>query len=190
MVQKNNETVPAEEVVESIPVSSFVTTFWDQYEQASERARHLREDREDAYINTVREVINFNKQYRKSLANLYEQAKKTNQDMVSEMMNQFNFEKVKEVIPSEDHEELKTQFKEVTGQMENLALTPVRSFFHIIDQLEDSFERNTESSIAYSRESRNAWLEVRKEYVKKARNTQLDLVERSKNSLNELVKSR
>ncbi|WP_160720390.1 hypothetical protein [Bacillus sp. USDA818B3_A] len=190
MVQKKNETVPAEEAVESIPGASFVKTFWEQFEQSSERARQLRENREDAYINTVREVVKFNKQYRESLAKFYEQAKKTNKDVVSELMTQFNPGKEKEDNHSEDSEELKKQFAEVTGQMEKLALTPVRNFFHIIDQLEDSFEKNTESTIANDRDRRNAWLEVRKEYVKKTQNAHLDLVERSKNSLKELVKTR
>ncbi|MEH7414845.1 hypothetical protein V7266_06120 [Neobacillus drentensis] len=190
MVQKRNETVPVEELVESIPVGSFVTTFWDQFEQSSERAKKLREDQEDAYFNALREVINFNKQYRKSLSSLYEQARKTNKEVVSEVVQQINTGIDKEAVASEDREELKNQFNEVSGQLEKLALTPVRSFFNIIDQLEDSFEKNAESGLAYSREHRNAWLEVRKEYAKKARNTQLDLVERSKNSLKELVKTR
>jgi hypothetical protein len=190
MVQKKNETVPAEAVVESIPMASFVTTFWEQFEKSSERARKLREDREDAYFNAVREVIQFNKQYRHSLENLYEQAKKTNKDMLSEVMSQINSITVKEVVPSADHEELTNQLKDVTEQMEKLAFTPVKSFFHVVDQLEDTFEQNTESGIAYTRERRNAWVQVRKEYVNKARNTHLDLVERSKNSLKELVKTR
>lgn len=190
MVQKKNETVPAEELVESIPVGSFVTTFWDQFEQSSERARQLRENQEDAYFNAVREVIKFNKQYRKSIASLYEQARTTNKEVVSGVVQQINAIVDKDAVASEDREELNNQFNEVSGQLEKLALTPVRSFFHIIDQLEDSFEKNAESGIAYNRESRNAWLEVRKEYAKKARNTHLDFVERSKNSFKELVKTR
>jgi formate dehydrogenase maturation protein FdhE len=190
MVQNKNETVSAEEIVESIPVGSFVTTFWEQFEQSSERARQLRETREDAYFNAVREIIKFNKQYRNSITALYDQARKTNQEVVSDVMHQFNMGKEKETVTSVEREELKNQFKEVSGQMEKLALTPVRSFFHIIDQLEDSFEKNAESGIAYNRERRNSWNEVRKEYVKQARNTNLDFVERSKNSLKELVKTR
>ncbi|ULT58366.1 hypothetical protein L1999_07545 [Neobacillus drentensis] len=190
MVQKNNETVPTEDLVESIPVGSFVATFWDQFEQSGERARQLRENREDAYFNAVREVIKFNKQYRNSLTALYEQARKTNKEVVSDVMQQINAGKENEQVTSEDHEELKNQFKEVTGQMEKLALTPVRSIFHIIDQFEDNFEKNAEAGIAYNRERRNAWDEVRKEYVKKARSTHLDFIDRSKNSLKELVKTR
>ena len=190
MVQKKNETVPTEETVESIPVGSFVTTFWDQFEQSGERAQQLRENREDAYFNAVREVIKFNKQYRNSITALYEQARKTNKEVVADVMQQINTGIEKEAVISEDREELKNQFKEVTGQMEKLALTPVRSIFHIIDQFENNFEKNAEAGIAYNRERRNAWYEVQKEYVKKARSAQLDILDRSKNSLKELVRTR
>ncbi|WML38866.1 hypothetical protein RCG19_16940 [Neobacillus sp. OS1-2] len=198
MAQKKSETVLTTDekviptVEESIVVGSFVTTFWDQYEQSRERAEQLRENREDAYVNAVREVIKFNKQYRKSLATLYEQAKRTNKDMATELMHQINRGKEvekDETIHVDDRAELKNQLKEVTGQLEKLALTPIRSIFHIVDQLEDNFEKNAEANIANNRGRRNAWLAVRKEYVKKARNTHLNLVERGKNGFKELIKT-
>jgi len=192
MAQKKSETVATNEKViptdeESTAVGSFVITFWDRYEQSRERAQHIRENREDAYINVVREVIQFNKQYRKSIARLYDQTKKTNKDVVSELMRQFNTGK--EEVQIHDREELKNQLKEVSGQLEKFALTPIKSFFNIVDQLEDNFEKNAKSSVAYARDRRNAWFQVRKEYVKKARNTHLNLVERGRNSFKELVKT-
>ncbi|MCM3767447.1 hypothetical protein [Neobacillus niacini] len=197
MAQKKMETVPeVEEKVMPGAKGSFVTTFWDQYELSRERSEKLREDREDAYLNAIREVIKFNKQYRKSLAKLYDQTKKTNKEMVSEVAHQFNARKeenkedVIPVVQENDGEELKKQLKEVSGQLEKLALTPIKSFVQIVDQLEDNFEKNAESNIAFARERRKAWLEVRKEYVNLARDTHLNLVERSKNSLKELVKTR
>jgi hypothetical protein len=171
---------------------SFVNTFWDQYERSRVRAKQLRENREDAYLHAVREVIKFNKQYRKSIAKLYEQSKKTNQEMVTELKQQITArkEEVKEeAVQTNEREELKKQLKEVSGQLEKLALTPIRSVFQFIDQLEDHFEKNAEASVAFARERRNAWFEVRKEYVKLARNTHLNLVERGKSSLRELVKT-
>ncbi len=215
MAQKKNETVPAveekvipaaeEKVIKAVeekvipaveePVNkgSFVNTFWDQYEQSREREEQLRENREDAYLNAVREVIKFNKQYRKSISKLYEQSKKTNKEMFSELMHQINTrrEEDKEVAAtiSDDREELKKQLKEVSGQLEKLMLTPIKSIVNVIDQLEDNFEKNAESNIAFARERRNAWLKVRKEYVKLARNAHLSLVERGKSSFNELVKT-
>jgi glutamyl-tRNA reductase len=197
MAQKKMETVPEVEVKETPEVNgSFVTTFWDQYELSRERSEKLRESREDAYLNAIREVIKFNKQYRKSLSKLYDQTKKTNKEMVNEVVHQLNSrkEEMKEeaaaVVPENDREELKKQLKEVSGQLEKLALTPVQSFVQIFEQLEDNFEKNAESNITFARERRNAWLEVRKEYVKLARDMHLNLVERSKNSLKELVKTR
>jgi Polyhydroxyalkanoic acid inclusion protein (PhaP_Bmeg) len=196
MAQKKMETVPeVEEKVTPEEKGPFVTTFWDQYEQSRERSEKLRESREDAYLTAIREVIKFNKQYRKSLVKLYDQTKKTNKEVVSEVVHQLNARKEEakeEAVPvnANDRDELKTQLKEVSGQLEKLAITPIKSFVQVVEQLEENFEKNTESNIAFARERRKAWLEVRKEYVKLARDTHLNLVERSKNSLKELVKTR
>jgi hypothetical protein len=191
----DDRMIPSAE--ESKVVGSFVDTLWDQYELSRERALKLRETREDAFLNAVREVIKFNKQYRKSIAKLYDQSKKTNKEMFAELMHQFNSQKaaMKEEAKMvdgqmDDRGELREQLKEVTGQLEKLALTPIKSVFQIIEQVEDNFEKNTESSIAFNRDRRNAWLQVRKEYVNLARNTHFNLVERGKNSFKELVKAR
>ena len=189
MAQKKNETAAIEE---SIAVGSFVNTFWDQFEQSQERAEKVRENREDAYINALKEVIKFNKQYRRSISKLYDQTKKTNKEMTTELMHQINSRKeaMKEVaVANTDREELKDQLKEVSGQLEKLALTPLRTFFHMVDQLEDNFQKNAEANVAYARERRNSWLQVRKDYVNLARNTHFSLVERGKNSIRELIKT-
>ena len=198
MAQKKSEAIQAteEKIIpaseESVAVGSFVNTFWDQFELSRERAEQLRENREDAYINALREVIKFNKQFRKSVGDLYQQSKKTNKEMVSELMHQLPFGKDEEIkaeeLPITEREELKKQFSEVSNQLENLALTPVKSIFRIVDQLEDNFEKNAESGIAFSRDRRNAWLQVRKEYINLARETHLNIIDRSKGSLKELVK--
>lgn len=204
MAQKKNENIQAVEE-KMIPVVEepkneglFVDTFWNQYEQSLERARQLRENREDAYVNALREVIKFNKQYRKSLANLFEQTKETNKEVVSGFMEQMNARKEQlmkdeqriEAEMKNDREDLKEQLKEVSQQLENLALTPIKSVFHIIDQLEDNFEKSTAANIAYDRERRNAWQQVTNEYVKMARNTHNEIVNRGKNSVKELLKVR
>jgi hypothetical protein len=204
MAQKKSENVQAVEE-KMIPVAEepnkeglFVDTLWNQYEQSLERARQLRENREDAYVSALKEVIKFNKQYRNSLANLFEQTKKTNKDVVSGFMQQMNARreqlmKDEERIEAEmmnEKEELKEQLKEVSHQLENLALTPIKSFFHIIDQLEDNFEKSTEANIVYGRERRNAWQQVTNEYVKMARNTHNEIINRGKNSVKELLKAR
>ncbi|MFB3162715.1 hypothetical protein ABLO26_15210 [Neobacillus sp. 179-J 1A1 HS] len=204
MAQKKSENVQAVEE-KMIPAAEepnkeglFVDTLWNQYEQSLERARQLRENREDAYVNTLKEVIKFNKQYRNSLANIFEQTKKTNKDVVSGFMQQMNARrgqlmKDEERIEAEmmnEKEELKEQLKEVSHQLENLALTPIKSFFHIIDQLEDNFEKSTEANIAYGRERRNAWQQVTNEYVKMARNTHNEIINRGKNSVKELLTAR
>jgi DNA anti-recombination protein RmuC len=201
MAQKKNENIQAVEE-KMIPAAEepkneglFVDTLWNQYEQSIERARQLRESSEDAYVNALREVIKFNKQYRNSIANLFEQSKKTNKEVVSGFMQQMNARreqlmKDEERIEAEMKNELKEQLKEVSHQLENLALTPIKSVFQIIDQLEDNFEKSTEANIAYGRERQNAWQQVTNEYVKLARNTHIEIVNRGKNSVKELLKAR
>lgn len=203
MAQKKSESVLAVEE-KMIPTAEepkneglFVDTLWNQYEQSLERARQLRESREDAYMNALKEVIKFNKQYRKSLGNLFEQSKKTNKEVVSGLMQQMNARreqliKDEEKIEAEmmnERVELKEQLKEVSNQLENLALTPIKSVFQIIDQLEDNFEKSTEANIDYARERRNAWQQVTNEYVKMARSTHNEIVNRGTNSVKELFKT-
>jgi predicted acyl esterase len=204
MAQKKSENVLAVEE-KMIPAAEepnneglFVDTLWNQYEQSLERSRKLRETREDAYLNALKEVIKFNKQYRKSLSNLFEETKKTNKEVVSGFMQQINARreemmKEEERVEAEmmnEREELKHQLKEVSQQLEHLALTPIKSVFQIIDQLEDNFEKSTEANIAYGRERRNAWQQVTNEYVKLARNTHNEIVNRGKNSVKELLKTK
>jgi hypothetical protein len=203
MAQKKSESVLAVEE-KMIPAAEepkneglFVDTLWNQYEQSLERARQLRESREDAYVNALKEVIKFNKQYRKSLGNLFEQTKKTNKEVVSGLMEQMSASreqliKEEEKIEAEmmnERVELKEQLKEVSNQLENIALTPIKSVFQIIDQLEDNFEKSTEANIDYARERRNAWQHVTNEYVKVARGTHNEIVSRGKNSVKELFKT-
>ncbi|MEH6992380.1 hypothetical protein V7075_06660 [Neobacillus drentensis] len=203
MAQKKSEAVLAVEekmipaAEETTKAGLFVDTLWNQYEQSLERARQLRESREDAYMNTLSEVIKFNKQYRKSVANLIEQTKNTNKEVVSGFMQQMNSRreelmKDEERVEAEmmnEREELKQQLKEVSHQLENLALTPIKSVFQIIDQLEDNFEKSTEANIDYARERRNAWQQVTNEYVKMARSTHNEIVNRGKNSVKEIFKT-
>ncbi|MEH7013833.1 hypothetical protein V7087_23995 [Neobacillus niacini] len=202
MAQKKSEVAVEEKMIpaaeEAKSEGLFVDTLWNQYEQSLERARQLRESREDAYVNALREVIKFNKQYRKSVANLFEQTKKTNKEVVSGFMQQMNARREQLVKDEErveaemmnEREELKHQLKEVSNQLENLALTPIKSVFQIIDQLEDNFEKSTEANVAYGRERRNAWQQVTNEYVKMARNTHNEIVNRGKNSVKELLKAK
>jgi hypothetical protein len=205
MAQKKVEAVPAAEDNTVIPTAEepkmeglFVDTLWNQYEQSLERARRLRESREDAYISALKEVIKFNRQYRQSLGNLYDQTRKTNQDVLSELMHQLNARKdelMKEEVKLEaemltERAELKNQLKEVTKQLENVVLTPVKSVFRIIEEIEENFEKNTESNIAYARERRNAWQHVTDEYIKMARNAHHEIINRGKRSIKELVNTK
>lgn len=199
MAQKKNETIQAadDQFISSMEEANFqglfIDTFWKQYEQFSERGRQFRENREDAYLKAFKEVIKFNKQYRKSLENFYEQSKKTNKEVFDGMLNRFQLvkeEAIEQAMVASEQEELLNQFNNVSKQVEKLALTPIKSMFQIFDQFENNLEKSAESSMTFARESRNAWLQVKKEYVKLVKNTHYQIVDRSKSGFKELVKTR
>ncbi|WP_251553797.1 hypothetical protein [Neobacillus muris] len=199
MAQKKNDTAPAAEditnpaVEEVNSANSFVNTLWDQYELSRERAEKLRENREEAYLNTIREVAKFNKQYRKTISSLYQQTKKTNKEIANEVMQRIgrgNEEVQDEPARASSREALKKQLEEVSGQIEKLALTPIKSVFQIADQIEENLEKTIESNLEFSRQRRSAWKQVRKEYVQLARDMHLSLVDRGINGVKGLVKTK
>lgn len=173
------------------PTDLFVNTLWDQYEQSLARFRKLRETQEDAFLNSFKEVLKFNKEYRSSIGSLYQQTRKTNLELAKGVVSNINNREEKvEVVPKvRDLDEVTNQLKEVTQQVEKLALTPVKSTFTFIDQLEDSLEKNAESYLAYSRERRKAWHKVTDEYVKQARKTNHEAVGFVREKSKELVKA-
>ncbi|WP_462409049.1 hypothetical protein [Neobacillus sp. Marseille-QA0830] len=199
MAQKKTDTVPAAEekiipaVEEARNASTFVNTLWDQYELTRERAEKLRENREEAYLNAIREVAKFNKQYRKTVVTLYQQTRKTNKEMVNELVQRLNRgkeEALDEAASLNNREALKNQLTEISGQLEKLALTPIKSVFQIADQVEENVEKTIASNLEFSRQRRNAWKQVRQEYVSLARETQLNLLERGKSGVKEFVKTK
>ncbi|WP_053361625.1 hypothetical protein [Bacillus sp. FJAT-27251] len=194
---KKNEAVEVEKqeaaaAEEAAASDLLVDTFWNQYETSLARARQLREVREEALLTAFKELVQFNKQYRKSVASLYEQSKKTNVELAKGVMQNISDRragKSAEEARAMDYEQVTKQLKEVTKQLEKLALTPVKSAFSIIDQLEDNVEKSAESYLAYARERRAAWQQVTNEYVKQARKVNHQVVDRVSEKSKELVKA-
>ncbi|SEM96777.1 Polyhydroxyalkanoic acid inclusion protein (PhaP_Bmeg) [Mesobacillus persicus] len=187
---KKNETIEVTET-NTNPTDLFVNTLWDQYEQSLARFRKLRETQEDAFLNSFKEVLKFNKEYRSSIGSLYQQTRKTNLELAKGVVSNINNREEKvEVAPKlRDFDEVTNQLKEVTQQVEKLAITPVKSTFTFIDQLEQSLEKNAESYLTYSRERRKAWQQVTDEYVKQARKTNHEAVGFVREKSKELVKA-
>lgn len=182
-----------EEAVVTNPVTTPVTnpivdTLWNQYEQSLDRARKLRESREEAYLKTVKEVIKFNKEFRKSLSDLYAESRKTNSEIVKGVSS--NFAKKDEAKQVTDTPELTKQVKEVTDRLEKLAVTPIKSTFDLIERLEKNVEESSESYVHYARERRKGWQKVTNEYVKVARNNHKMLVNRFEESVKVLVNTK
>lgn len=170
----------AQEEVATLGINPFVDILWSQYEFSLDRAQELIESREEAYLQSVNEVIKFNKAFRTSLADFYQQSKKTNSEIIEGISS--NLAKHELGRP-----ELTEQIKEVTDNLEKMALTPIQSTFGLIDRLETNIEESSENLVQYSRERRKGWLKVTDEYVKLAKNNQKMLVNRLEESVKELV---
>lgn len=164
------------------PTDLLVDTVWDQYEQTLERSRQFGEEREDALLKSVKEVIKLNQEFRKSLTSLYNESKKTNSEIVKEISN--NFPNANE---TNGGVEFSSQLNDVSTRIEGLALTPIKSTFGLIDRFEKSIEEKSEQFVDYSRETRNGWQRVTNEYVKLARTSQKQFVNRFEESMKVLL---
>ncbi|MGJ7919238.1 hypothetical protein [Neobacillus sp. LXY-4] len=165
-------------------VDLFVDTVWDQYEQSLERSKQFREEREDAFLNSLKEVIKLNQEFRKSLNSLYRESKKTNDEIVKEISNNFP------VSNEAGGVEFTNQFNDVSTRLEEIALTPIKSTFDLFDRFEKSIEENSESYVHYSRERLNGWQKVTNEYFKLARASQKQFVNRFEESVKVLISAK
>ncbi|WP_318509660.1 hypothetical protein [Bacillus sp. T3] len=142
------------------------------------------EEREDALLKSVKEVIKLNQEFRKSLTSLYNESKKTNNEIVKEISN--NFPNANETNSGE----FTNQLNDVSTRIEGLALTPIKSTFGLFDRLEKSIEEKSEQFVDYSRETRNGWQRVTNEYVKLARTSQKQFVNRFEESMKVLLNTK
>ncbi|WP_180954613.1 hypothetical protein [Bacillus sp. V5-8f] len=194
MVQKKSEAVTEEEVVateEPTSTGVFVDSVWNRYEQSIERGRQIRERSEDAYINALKEVVQFNKQYRKSFVSIFEQSRRTNRKMVKGLLGNYSRRRETEANTPESSErtELNGQLRDVSKKVENLALTPLKSTLNMLDQFEDSIQKSVESNVAYVRNRRREWHKVTDGYVQLVRNNHRKAVVRSVEGLKGIVKN-
>lgn len=157
----------------------FVETVWDQYEESLERSNQFSEDREDAYLKSLKEVIKLNQEFRKSLSSIYRESKETNSEIVKGVSNFASKNGVKDEL---NFTELTDQLNDVSTRFEKIALTPIKSTFDLLDRFEKGIEENSESFIQYSRERRGGWQKVTNEYAKLARDSQKNLLNRFEES--------
>lgn len=162
----------------------FVDTVWDQYEQGLERSKQFGEEREDAFLKSVKEVIKLNQEFRKSLTSFYQESKKTNNEIVKEISNN---------LPGSNETagvDLKEQISDVSSRIEDLTLTPIKSTFGLLDRIEKNIEEKSESYVEFARDSRQRWEKVTHEYVKQTRNSQKQLVNRFEESFKVLLNTK
>ncbi|MGG3469877.1 hypothetical protein ABES02_20625 [Neobacillus pocheonensis] len=162
----------------------FVDTLWNQYEQSLNRSRKMRERREEAYLNAVKEVVKFNQEFRGSLASLFQTSRQTSSELVKGVSSSLvkRVEETQAVRP-----ELKDQFGEVTERIEQLTMAPLAAGLDLLQRFEENFVEGSENYVNYTRERRNGWEKVSDEYVKAARNSHKKLARRLEESGKVLV---
>lgn len=174
-----NSSKRTEPKAETNATELFVETVWDQYEESLERSNQFSEDREDAYLKSLKEVIKLNQEFRKSLSSIYRESKETNSEIVKGVSNFASKNGVKDEL---NFSELTDQLNDVSTRFEKIALTPIKSTFDLLDRFEKGIEENSESFIQYSRERRGGWQKVTNEYAKLARDSQKNLLNRFEES--------
>jgi DNA-binding ferritin-like protein len=177
-IQMNTEV--QEEVVLS---NTYVESLWNQYEQILDQARKFHDSSEDAYLKTVKDVIKFNKEYRKSIANIYTGTRKINREIVKGLSSNF----AKNDLLNQESAQLTNQVEEVSERLEKLTVTPLKLTVDLIERLEKNVEESCEAYIHYSREGRRGLQKVSNEYVEIAKNNHKMLVNLFKESTKVLV---
>jgi ribosome-associated translation inhibitor RaiA len=169
----------------SYVTDSFIETFWDQFEGAVSRTRDYSEQRQELYLQAIKETTKFNGIYLKTLKGLFEQTTKLNGELRKGLFqnNIFNTnESTHEVTES-----LKSHVIEGASKLEELYLTPINSGFDLIERTEKLFEQNSEAFLEYTNEALNAWEAVTDNYLKQARKTHQNIAHRLEDSLRVLV---
>ncbi|MFB5197513.1 hypothetical protein ACE198_21840 [Neobacillus sp. KR4-4] len=151
---------------EGYQVMPFVDTIWNQFALSLDWAKKLQESGEEVYLKTVKETIKFNKDFRNSFLNLYQESKRTNSEIVDSVSALYEKNDALQI----DFPELTDQFRDVSDRVENLALTPIKLSFDLMDRFDNNLVENSENYVLFVRERRNDLLKVTSNYVEIAKN--------------------
>jgi hypothetical protein len=168
---------------EGYQVMPFVDTIWNQFALSLDWAKELQESGEEAYLKTVKETIKVNKDFRNSFLNLYQESKKTNSEIVDSVSALYKKNDAFQI----DFPELTDQFRDVSDRVENLALTPIKLSFDLMDRFDNNLVENSENYVHYVRERRNDLLKVTSDYVEIAKNNHKNIVSMFEKSVKVLV---
>lgn len=160
---------------------SFVNTLWDQYEDAIQRSRKLREEGSEAYIKALQETSSFNSDFRNAFFSFYEQTKKAN----TEVLNQLQQKKT-----GEEGSALQHQVQDIASRFENLMLTPVKSSLNILERVEKRTVENTQAYLKYQQKLSEERSTSTDKYIKLASGAHQQLVRRVEDSLRVLVSAK
>lgn len=184
MSQKKNEPNAKDYVSDS-----FVNTIWDQYEDALQRSRKLRENRYEAYVKALEETTKFNSEFRKAFKSFYGETKKANAELMDSLKRNNSVEAPAEEKLAEESQVLRNQWQDVANRWEKIMLTPIRSSFDIAERFEKRAVENSQSYLRDIQKRSKERSSASDEYIKLARTTQQRFVRRVEDSFKVLVGS-
>lgn len=167
---------------------TFVRTLWDQFEEAVSRTREVREQQRTAFLNAMKETLKFNEVTRNTLKTIFEETNKTNKELVSEIANS-NTGLANNTEVTERFRPVLDQWNGVASRFNELATTPVKASFDILEGIEKQLEKSTESYISYAKQTQESWDSVADEYIKVSRNYHEDFAHRLEDSYRTLTAS-
>ncbi|WP_180954488.1 hypothetical protein [Bacillus sp. V5-8f] len=183
MSQKKNEQGSKEYVSDS-----FVNTIWNQYEDALQRSRKLRENRYEAYVKALEETAKFNSEVRKAVSSFYGETKKANEELINSFQRNQSEEVAIQGI-GEKREALRNQWKDVASRWEKIMLTPFKTSFDIVERMEKRVIDNSQSYLQDLKKRSQERSTAADEYIRLARTTQQRYVRRIEDSFKVLVGS-
>ncbi|MCL6573502.1 MAG: hypothetical protein K6T88_17760 [Bacillus sp. (in: Bacteria)] len=164
-----------------------VDTLWNQFEQSVDQARNFRERREEAYLNTLKEVVKFNQQFRGSLAGVFQTSREISNELVKGVSSNLGKkgEEGQVVRP-----ELKEQFGELSERLEELTMAPIAAGLDMIQRFEENLVNDSEKYVHFARDRRESLQKVTDGYMNLAKENNIKLVHRLEESGKVLVNSK
>jgi hypothetical protein len=162
--------------------NSLVDTFWNQFEQSMDQARNFNERSEESYLNSIKEVVKFNQQFRGTFAGLFQTSKQLGSGLVKDVSSSLKVEENQAVSP-----ELMGQFSELSERLEELTMSPVAASLELIQRFEENLVEGSERYVHYARELREGLQKVTDGYMYLAKDTNKNLVHRLEESGKDLV---
>jgi hypothetical protein len=166
---------------------SFVEGFWDQYEESLSRIRKLGDERQDTYLNALKQSNKFNGDYRNTIRDLYKETRNANIEIAKALTSNISGNMPNEV--SKSTEKLRNLWQETATKMEEISLTPLKQTLNLMDEAQNRIEQNVEEYIKYSQERQKTSSNASNQFVKQVREQNQNFTRRLEDTFKTFVKT-